>query len=132
VLRKLDRIVANALEADGIEPEDLDMYVKIVDKARRILESSYPGIEFHVIFWDEAGQEPSEYIMRNFLDRGIIVHLISDIFPQYDYSTMKYSLGSEYMVDDVTWHINGQGHGRIAEYIASRIVEQAEARSGGA
>ena len=99
------------------------MYIKIVDKARRILESSYPGIEFHVIFWDEAGTESSEYIIRNFLDRGIRVHLISDIFPYYDYSTMKYSLGPEYMVNEVTWHINGQGYRKIAEYIASTIVD---------
>jgi hypothetical protein len=123
VLRKLDRMVANVLDADGMGPEDVDKYVKIVDKARRILESSYPGIEFHVIFWDEAGTEPSEYIIRNFVDKGITVHLISDIFPYYDYSTMKYSLGQEYMVNDVTWHINGRGYGRIAEYIASRIVD---------
>jgi hypothetical protein len=122
VLRKLDRLVANALE-DGIGPDDVDMYVEIVDKARRILELSYPGLEFHVIFWDEKGEETSEYILRNLLDRGTRIHLISDIFPGYDYGTMKYSLGPEYMVNDVTWHINGQGYRKIAEYIASRIVE---------
>jgi hypothetical protein len=122
VLRKLDRMVANALE-DGIGPDDVDMYVEIVDKARRILESSYPGLEFHVIFWDKEGEETSEYILRSLLDRGTRIHLISDIFPGYDYGTMKSSLGPEYMVNDVTWHINGQGYRKIAEYIASRIVE---------
>ncbi|MGH6920155.1 MAG: hypothetical protein ACREJ0_20910 [Geminicoccaceae bacterium] len=122
VLRKLDRIAVNALESGGMEREDVDRYIEIVDKARRILESRYPDIEFHIIFWNEAGEEPSAHIIRNFQDRGIPVYLISDIFPNYDYSTMKYSLGPEYMVNDVTWHINGWGYERIAEYIAAKIV----------
>ena len=124
VLRKLDRTVVNALESDSIEQDDVDMYIKIVDKARQILESSYPGVEFHVIFWNEQGEETSEHIIRNFLDLGIKVDLISDIFPNYDYNKMKYNLGQEYMVNEVTWHINGKGYRKIADYIASTIVDQ--------
>ena len=123
VLRRLDRTVANALEGASIGQDDVDMYIKIVDRARQILESGYPGVEFHVIFWDEKGKEPSEYIIRNLIDRGIKVHLISWIFPNYDYNTMKYRLGPEYMVNEVTWHINGKGYTKIADYIASSIVD---------
>jgi hypothetical protein len=122
VLRKLDRIAVNTLDSGGMEADDVDRYIAIVDKARRILESSYPGIEFHIIFWDEAAKESSKHLIRSFQDREITVHLISDIFPNYDYSTMKYSLGPAYMVNDVTWHINGRGYGKIAEYIAAKIV----------
>ena len=123
VVQKIEKMVANFLDNGHHWQDDADLYIAIVEKARRSLEQDYPGIQFHMIFWDERGFEQSEYIVAELLKHGFAIHFITEIFPHYDYGRMGYSLGPEYMISDVTWHLNARAYRMIAEYIASYIVE---------
>jgi hypothetical protein len=123
VVRKLETMVAASLDNDDLSRGDLDLYIAIVEKARRLLEARYPDLEFHVIFWDERANEDSDYIVAGLLEREVRMHFISEIFPHYDYQKMRYSLGPRYMLSNATWHLNGQAYVAIAQYIAANIVK---------
>jgi hypothetical protein len=123
VVGKLDRIVVSKFHNRTLSRYDLALYVAIVDRARHLLKKKYEGIEFHLIFWDEQEHWPSEYLVERFGDLGIKMHFIGEIFPDYDYQTMGYSLGPEYMINGVTWHMNREAYRRMADYISSKILD---------
>src|SRR5262245_5560107 len=67
-----------------VNDDDIDVYLRIVDRSKQVIESRYAGASFHVVFWDFSGENPVESkIIDGLKQKGIPVHLISTILPEY-------------------------------------------------
>ncbi len=77
-----------------INDQDIDLFLRIVDLSRKIVESRYQGAEFHIIFWDfSSGEEPLEVtLIAGLRARGITVHPISTILPDYQDHEARFEL----------------------------------------
>jgi hypothetical protein len=101
----------------SINDDDIDRFVGIVDLSRQYLTAHYPGIEFHVIFWDFSHQtDPIEIkIIQALKAAGIQPHFLSTIIP--DYSSHR----ERYILHSADGHPNKLTHDLIAEYILTQI-----------
>jgi len=105
---------------------DIDLYIAIVLTAKKNFEKLYPYGKFHIIFWDNrfpADEKPEEIlewtkVHRYFIDKGINVHLISNILPDYPNNRLKYD------ISPYDKHPNVLTHRLIAEYIGKNILTQ--------
>jgi len=105
---------------------DIDLYIAIVLSAKKNFEKLYPYGKFHIIFWDNrfpADEKPEEIlewtkVHRYFIDKGINVHLISNILPDYPNNRLKYD------ISPYDKHPNVLTHRLIAEYIGKNILTQ--------
>jgi len=82
-----------AIKPGPINDDDVDLYISIVDNAKKIIEARYPGSQFHVIFWDYGKNENTTKVIRGFQRKGIRVHLISHINPDIFNKLERYHLG---------------------------------------
>jgi hypothetical protein len=93
--------------------EDRDLYLAIVDASRRYVEGTYPGCEFHVIFWDNMAGEDTATDLEA---RGVRVHRITEIIPDIGEDTLRYWL------HELDPHPNAAALDRIARYVVESIV----------
>ena len=105
----------------SMSDRDIDLFARIVDESRRIIQRRYAGCEFHVIYWD------NEYMSRimtklakreavnRLIDRGIQVHLISDILPDANDE-------SKYALDREDLHPTPLAHEMISDYVVENIL----------
>lgn len=98
--------------------DDISLTIGIVETSKKIFETRYPGSEFHVIFWDEQGERNNEEFLAGMKRKGIRVHLVSNILPDYYTNISKYQL-SEY-----DGHSNQLANKIIAEYVSSKIIRE--------
>jgi hypothetical protein len=101
-----------------INSNDIRLMVGIIDGTKRFLEKNHPGCEFHMIFWDKWKMSLSEEVLSGLKEKGIRVHLVSDILPDYCENKVKYQLSE---VDD---HPNKLAYELIAEYISNNIISK--------
>jgi hypothetical protein len=97
------------------QPE-VDLYLGIIDRSRRIVEERYEGAEFHVVFWDHEEDAWNDAIVDGLSERGIRVHRITHILPGIRPGDPSYVL------HDKNRHPNPRAYDEIAEYIAREIV----------
>lgn len=97
---------------------DIDLYVRIVDAARTVFESRYPGSRFYVIFWDDAEHKDktTNAILNGLYAKGIRVHLISRILPDLINSESKYQL------NEYDGHPNPLAYELIAKYLVEKVL----------
>jgi hypothetical protein len=101
----------------SVTEEDIELFVGIVDTARKELRSKYPKATFHVILWDVLGGGATLQGVRDRLDRrSIDMYLISDILPNFGESR------STYEISPYDAHPSPLAHRRIAEYLVKNIV----------
>jgi len=99
--------------------KDVNLFTSIVYTAKKKFEKLYSDSEFHVIFWDsDFRRDQSLEILKYFKDKGIIVHLISNILPDYQHNRIKYILNTY----DI--HPNALSYKLLAEYITSNILQE--------
>ncbi len=104
-----------------IRDQDVDRFVEIVDTSRRKLVERYPGLQFHVILWpadrmDSTYKKTYEVARARLHDRGINLHYVTDILP--DWSTNM----SRYILSDYDQHPNAFAHAQIAQYVLKNIL----------
>lgn len=101
---------------------DIELYLRIVDEARRTARKEFPAAEFHVLWWDEDNLD-NRTIRQGFRQRGITVHLMSDILPNYptDAPSMDYRL---HRYDA---HPSALANALIADYLVDEVLPQASA-----
>jgi hypothetical protein len=105
--------------------KDIELFIGIVSAAKNNFEKLYPNGKFQIIFWDNsflAHEKPEEIIewmnvLRYFKDKGINVHLISNILPDYQNNRLKYD------ISPYDKHPNVLAHRLIAEYIVKNILK---------
>lgn len=108
-----------AIKHRPINNRDIDLFVAIVDKSKKLFESKYKGSQFHVIFWDDRKNEMYDNLVKKLKDKGIKIHLISDILPDFHKKEVEYQLREQ---DDT--HPNPLAYKIIAEYVAKKIVNE--------
>lgn len=101
-----------------VTDDDIDVFLRIVDRSRQIIESRYTGASFHVVFWDFSGENPVESkIVGGLKQKGIPVHLISTILPEYRGHEEKFK------IHRADGHPNSLAHDLIADYIVKAIIK---------
>lgn len=100
-----------------VNDDDIDVFLRIVDRSRQIIESRYTGASFHVVFWDFSGENPVESkIIDGLKQQGIPVHLISTILPEYRGHEERFK------IHHADGHPNPLAHDLVADYIVKRII----------
>ena len=95
----------------------LNLYLEIVYEARRSALDDYSGAEFHVLLWDEDNAD-NRAIREGLRQRGITVHLMSDILPSYRAD----DLNEEYRIHVRDAHPNARANKLIARYAVGEIL----------
>lgn len=115
LLDRLSSLAGKSKIAQRVAPvigarRETRLFLAIVGAARDRFESSYPGSEFHVLFWDTGRRAPE--LHAALLERGHRVHLVSTVLPQ-DGRPPDF------------WKIPGDGHPSAAAYdvIARYLVD---------
>jgi hypothetical protein len=88
------------------EDEEEGLSATILSEASRELERLYPGIRFHVFLWDGV----PDGVARRLKDRGVSVHTIRQIIP--DYSDEKYLIAPPY-----EYHPKPVAYEKVADYV---------------
>jgi hypothetical protein len=117
-------IIGNRRFSDQQRDSDIDLFVGIVFASKRDFERLYPGGKFHVIFWDnrfEKDEKPEKVsgwlrAIKSLKDRGVAVHLTSEIIPDYQMNRSKYS------ISPYEGHPNALTNRIMAEYVVHNIL----------
>jgi hypothetical protein len=104
-----------------VNDQDLDLCLRIVDQSRRTLEARYEGIQFHVLFWDFSGEDPTETkLIQGLRAQNIKVHLISNILPEYRDHENRFE------IHPADGHPNKLAYELLADYILRAIVKDSD------
>lgn len=112
-----------------VNRNDVDLFVAIVDNARKKIEKRYPGCTFYVIYWDvifntdnedriKKQDKMNKDVLNGLHNVGIRPYRISDILLNYNDKRLEYS------IDAHDLHPNKTTHRIIAEYVISNILGQ--------
>lgn len=103
----------------GLKPDDLKLYLAIVDGARSKIMESYPESEFHVLVWgnDIYDKDLAGRMAAGLSERGISVHRINDVLPGADRVKPEYFVMRE--IDPMP---SAVAHDRVAQYVVSKIL----------
>ena len=99
-----------------INKNDLNLFIEIIGQSQKLLKEQYPDMEFHVIYWNNKTDKFNNLFIEDLKNKGIHVHLISQILP--DYSTSK----SRYLLCKYDSHPNYIAYQYIAQYVVNRII----------
>jgi hypothetical protein len=95
----------------------IDLFLEIIDEARRVALTNYPAAEFHVLLWDEDNAD-NRAISEGLRQRGITAHLMSDILPNY----RPDDLNKVYRIHERDPHPNALANELIAQYVVEEIL----------
>jgi hypothetical protein len=115
-----------------VTPDEVALYVAIVDKSRGIIEEAFPRSEFHVLFWDEAGVAESEAILESMARAGIRVHRLSEVlsgagtftFGSFGLEAGMGDEGLKYVVSKYNGHPSALTNALIGRYVTEQIVHE--------
>jgi len=99
-------------------PNDIELFLKVVELSRTLLRKQYPQAEFHVIFWNKEDNPISNEILKGFKERIFPVHLVHDIIPD------RQSNKKGYIISPHDGHPNARAHEYIAQYVVKEIITQ--------
>jgi hypothetical protein len=88
------------------EEEEEELAASILTAASSELAGLYPGIRFHVFLWDGV----PDGVARRLKDRGVSVHTIRQIIP--DYSDEKYLIAPPF-----EYHPKPVAYEKVADYV---------------
>jgi hypothetical protein len=114
---RIYKAIINGKYVSKFSQEELDLYLGIVDASRRLVRSTYPCTEFHVLLWDEDKID-NRGIRDGLRERGIDVRLMSDILPDYELD----SLNERYVLHEEDEHPNALAVELIAEYAVREVL----------
>jgi hypothetical protein len=100
--------------------DDIELYVRIIDEARRTARAKFPAAEFYVLWWDVDNLD-NETIREGLRQRGVTVHLMSDILPNYRTD----ALNLDYRLHPRDAHPNALANELIADYLVDEVLPQA-------
>jgi hypothetical protein len=98
---------------------DINLYLSIIDEARRVARAKFPAAEFHVLLWDEDNLD-NRTISDGLRRRGIDVHLMSGILPNYEPDDLNVT----YRIHERDPHPNALANELIARYVVGEILPQ--------
>jgi hypothetical protein len=105
--------------------EAIELFLAIVDKAKKEFTHRFPGSVFHVIFWDyKPNHRDTKKILGELSRKGIETHLISSILPDFNRQKAKYEI-SPYDL-----HPNALAQETIAQYVVGDILNESSGQKG--
>lgn len=103
---------------EPVSRANIDLFVGIIDKSKRLLEEHYPGLKFHMILWDNP-EKNRELIIDLLNEKDIPIHLIEKILPDYSENKSKYAIVPHY-----DYHPNARANELIADYIITNFLKE--------
>ena len=97
-----------------VNKKDIETYIAIVIAAKNELQKKFPGLEFHVIYW-ETDEKKDQMILEGFQKEGIKIHLLSDILLR-----KSNNWKSDYLTAD--GHPNFTANKTFADYIVRNVM----------
>jgi len=98
-----------------------DLFFAIVADARNVARRNYPGVEFSVLLWpNDAYPGVNERLMAGLTARGLAVHPVGDIVPDYDSNREAYEL------HPADRHPNAKTYSLVADYLLRYVVREGE------
>jgi hypothetical protein len=99
-----------------VSDADISLFGAIVSRSRDLLNIKYPDVEFHVLLWGYSDNDAFVSLHDDLMEKGITVHSVSDILPEYETNSGLYQLDA----DDT--HPNALAHEIIALYVADKVI----------
>ncbi len=98
-----------------------DLFFAIVAEARDTALRNYPGLKFSVLLWpNDAYPGVNERLLAGLTARGLAVHPVGDIVPDYDSNRQAYEL------HPADRHPNAKTYSLIADYLLRYVVREGE------
>jgi hypothetical protein len=110
-------VLYNSIVNNSNIKENIELYTSLILKSKELLLKSNPNSQFHVIYWDLDNEKFDYSIVKSLQDKGIKVHLISHLIPDYIYQHQTYRVRYPY-----EFHPNFDANKKITEYILNKIV----------
>jgi hypothetical protein len=99
--------------------DQVDLFIGIVSACKKMMETRYPGCEFHVIIWDNSKHQNNRDVLEKLKGKGIRAHRVSDIFKTSHVSGRQ----SELRISPHDPHPTRLAYEKIADYVVKRIVK---------
>jgi len=101
-----------------VSEKDIDLFLAIVKESGKLLQQKFPGVEFHVLYWDAIDEDAtSKAISEGMKKIGFEVHAVSDILPgRIDLPI--------YRLGECDQHPSALAHRLLAEYVANTIMSR--------
>ncbi len=109
-------LVAEMHRLTVIYSEQTDLLASIVHASRDLVESRWPGSEFHVILWDERIQWKLQMLEKALAERDLSIHRVGEIISDY------FDDKNKYRIHEDDHHPNALAHARIADYLMSEVL----------
>lgn len=94
---------------------DVALWAEIVAESKRKLAQRYPGIEYHVILWDNRGVD-WQSLQQGLEKRGVTTHRASRVLPGFDGAFHDWVLSPQDL------HPNAKAHAALAAWVAEKII----------
>ena len=114
------KILVKKLNSINFDKRYVDLFIEIVSTSRELIESRYPECEFHVLFWDDNRHINNQDILNALREKGIRIHIISNIFKELSASVKQSGL----KISKYDPHPTPLAHEIIAEYVARQIIKE--------
>ena len=113
----LDRLLLRSHRAVG--QQDVALFIGIIEEAKTFVERTYPGAQFHIVFWDFEEDLPVvDQVQQQLRNHNVAVHPVSTILPNFPADERRYE------ISPYDRHPNAMAHEMIADFIAHRLVER--------
>ena len=100
--------------------EDLDLLAALVGRSREEAARRFPGVEFHVLFWNNA---LGDRWTSDFTDRvsrtGVQLHMTTDAITDY----RDEDRDARYVLSPTDLHPSPAAYGLLADYVVSHVLE---------
>lgn len=101
---------------DQVTEADVELFHAIVATSARRLKQRYPGVEFHVLYWDRGDSVGPVPVFGDAIEADLVsVHPVSGILPPSDDWQRDYKLPHDV-------HPRARTHELMAAYVVDRIL----------
>jgi hypothetical protein len=109
------------LKRKGYNQGQVDLFIGIVDKSRKLIETRYPGCEFHVLLFDNPRQGNNDYVIKEFNNMGIRLHGVREIYKNIPASFEHLPLTIKY-----DGHPSPAAYDILSDYVVDKIIHKRE------
>lgn len=103
----------------AVGQQDVALFTGIVEEAKNFVERTYPGAQFHVLFWDFEDDLPIvDQVLQQLRKHNVVVYPMSTILPDFPADERRYE------ISPYDRHPNSMTHEMIADFVAQSLVQK--------
>jgi hypothetical protein len=118
-LKKSRTINKLLLKRQGYNKDQVDLFIGIMVKSGKLIETRYPGCEFHVILFDNPKQGNNDYVIAELIKKGIRFHRVREILKNTSISFRYLSLTIKY-----DGHPSPLAYDILSDYVVNKIIDK--------